>query len=67
MITFEATTEPSPEEDVVFVLVDDIFLERPEEDFLALIQIEEAEFPALVEIDPEMTIALCRIRSDDCT
>ena len=67
VITIQASDAPSPEQDVIFDLIDDIFLERPEEDFLALMQLESAAFPDLVEIDPDMRLALCRIRSDDCT
>lgn len=66
MITLEASSAQSPEQEVIFDLVNDIFLELPEEDFLALIELENAAFPDLVEIDPDMMVALCRIRSDDC-
>ena len=66
LITIEASSDLSPNADVTFELVDDTLVERPEEDFLALIRIEQAEFMDLVQIDPQMRLALCRIRSDDC-
>ena len=65
LITIQASDSLSPSAEVRFNLVDDIFVESSEEDFLALIRLEQASFPALVEVDPDMMLALCRIRSDD--
>lgn len=49
---------------VDFDVIDDMVLEIGEEGFLALIELESAQFPDLVQVDTN-TLTLARIRDND--
>ena len=51
--------------DVIFPIIDDPILEEAEEGFLAIISLESAMFPDLIDIDASSRRTLIRIRDND--
>ena len=51
--------------DVIFPIIDDLILEEVEEGFLAIISLESAMFPDLIDIDASSRRTLIRIRDND--
>ena len=51
--------------DVDFTIVDDLILEEVEEGFLAIISLESAMFPDLIDFDATSRRTLIRIRDND--
>lgn len=52
---------------VPFNIVDDLILEEVEEGFLAVISLESAMFPDLIDLDASSRSTLIRIRDNDGT